>query len=111
MITVAGADVNTTSSEGETPLMTIARAGTVVFSVEFAARGFGPSRRQEFKIVAAIDQSGNEGRPVQPTKARVDGVAWKVTLLRAGTPVRDASWSDLRCPSARALDERIGFSR
>jgi len=92
----------------------LARAGQPVgdvplshHEVEFDAPGFGPGRRQEFKRVTAIDQIRNEGKPAQPTDARVDGAVWRrVDLLRGPgdrRPMTAARFTDLRCPDARLV--------
>lgn len=92
----------------------LARSGTVaseeilevtqpisVFTTVFDTSSFGPGKIQQFKRVNAIDQSGNEGQPVQPTKARVAKAMWhEVSLWRADqrlpfTPMR---FTDMRCP-------------
>lgn len=69
---------------------------------EFDAPGFGPGQAQQFKRVTAIDQVHNEGKPVQPTAARVEGAFWKhVDLLRGDErrPFIVARFTDMRCPS------------
>jgi len=71
------------------------------FKVEFEASKFGIGLTQQFKRVNAIDQSGNEGKPVQPTKAKVIGAIWEEVYLLRGekryqfTPQR---FTDMRCP-------------
>jgi hypothetical protein len=75
------------------------------FEVSFDAPGFGPGREQEFKRVSAIDQTGNEGKPAQPTRASVAGATWKnVHLLRGNErrPMIVERFTDMRCPD-RAL--------
>lgn len=93
----------------------IARAGEAVdpgrepistLSVEFDAPGFAPGRKQEFKRVTAIDQSGNEGKPVQPTAARVEACRILATrLFRDGDPsprpMTPDRFTDMRCPDPR----------
>jgi hypothetical protein len=71
-------------------------------TVTFDAPGFGPDRVQQFKRVNAIDQSGNEGKPVQPTKARVTDATWtEVYLLRGRmrVPFSRDRYTDMRCPT------------
>jgi hypothetical protein len=79
-------------------------------SVDFDAPGFGPGRRQEFKRVTAIDQAGNEGKPAQPTTARVEACVFcSVYLLRGQErlPMTAERFTDMRCPDRRffAVDE------
>lgn len=72
------------------------------FSVTFDAREFGPGIVQEFKRVNAIDQSGNEGKPVKPTKTVVEGAKWSdVQLIRDNErrPFTGQRYTDMRCPS------------
>lgn len=72
-----------------------------VFSVDFDAPGFGPDALQEFKRVNAIDQSGNEGKDVSPTRAFVEGAVWsEVWLLRGDErlPMIPSRYTDMRCP-------------
>ena len=73
-------------------------------SVDFDAPGFGPGRMQEFKRVTAIDQAGNEGKPAQPTRARVEDCAFRsVHLLRGEErlPMTAPRFTDMRCPDHR----------
>lgn len=103
---------------GETVRMSVAVAGpgqlrlTIVdagpepkkaFTTVFRAWGFGPGVRQQFKRVNAIDQVGNEGRPVQPTHARVTRAVWsEVWLLRGDVkvPFTAQRFTDMRAPTA-----------
>lgn len=71
------------------------------FSVEFPASQFGRGNLQQFKRVNAIDQLGNEGKPVQPTKARVEGAIWEEVYLLRGEeryPFITSRFTDMRCP-------------
>ncbi|MCA1624250.1 MAG: hypothetical protein LC768_06410 [Acidobacteria bacterium] len=75
-----------------------------VFQTEFDAKSFVPNVPRQFKRVNAIDQFGNEGKPVQPTKAEVTGAEWlQTTLLRgAGAdakqiPMDKTRFTDMRC--------------
>ncbi len=73
-----------------------------VFSTIFDASSFGPGKTQQFKRVNAIDQSGNEGQPVQPTKAEVTGAVWHEVWLWRGEvrlPFNPARFTDMRCPA------------
>jgi hypothetical protein len=72
------------------------------FGAEFDAAGFGPDSIQQFKRVNAIDQSGNEGKSVQPTSTTVSRATWRgVWLYREGRRVQmtPARFTDMRCPS------------
>ena len=76
------------------------------FSVDFACNGYTNSSNAEYKRVNAIDQVGNEGKPVQPTKAKTEGTEWiETNLLRLnGTeiitvPMHSGRYTDMRCPS------------
>src|SRR5882724_6585621 len=78
-----------------------------VFSTEFDAKGFAPRAPRQFKRVNAIDQVGNEGRPIQPTKAQVVGSLWQETVLLRGAgekaerlPMNPDRLTDMRCPAA-----------
>jgi hypothetical protein len=78
-----------------------------VFSTEFDAKGFAPNKPRQFKRVNAIDQVGNEGHPIQPTKALVTGSLWQETLLLRGAgeknerlPMTPERFTDMRCPAA-----------
>lgn len=61
-----------------------------------------------FKRVNAIDQVGNEGKPVQPTKTKVTGARWKKTYYFRSyedkvikVPVHDHRFTDMRCPDKK----------
>ena len=76
------------------------------FSVDFPCKGYTLLDNAEYKRVNAIDQVGNEGKPVQATKARTEGTEWLETnLLRLdGTevitvPMHAGRYTDMRCPS------------
>lgn len=72
------------------------------FTVVFDAWGFGPGIVQQFKRVNAIDQAGNEGRPVQPTAARVTAAVWSEVWLWRGdvkVPFTAERFTDMRCPA------------
>jgi hypothetical protein len=76
------------------------------FTVDIECRGFTIPGIAEYKRVNAIDQSGNEGKPVQPTKARTEGTEWLETnLLRLEgnevitVPMHSGRFTDMRCPS------------
>lgn len=82
-----------------------------VFQTEFDAKGFAPRVPRQFKRVNAIDQRGNEGKPVQATRAQVPDAVWSETFLLRGeganaqrlslTPART---TDMRCPDADKIN-------
>jgi hypothetical protein len=74
------------------------------FQTDFDAEGFAPNVMRQFKRVNAIDQFGNEGKPVQPTKAQVTGAEWLQTILLRGEgaaakqiPMDKTRFTDMRC--------------
>lgn len=72
-----------------------------VFTTVFEASNFGIGIPTQFKRVNAIDQSGNEGKPVQPTKAKVWGAVWEEVYLLRGDkkyPMVPSRFTDMRCP-------------
>lgn len=75
-----------------------------MFQTDFDAAGFAPNVTRQFKRVNAIDQFGNEGKPVQPTKAEVVGAEWLQTILLRGEgsnakqiPMDKSRFTDMRC--------------
>jgi len=95
------------------------------FTVDIECRGFTIPGIAEYKRVNAIDQSGNEGKPVQPTKARTEGTEWLETnLLRLEgnevitVPMHSGRFTDMRCPSVNHIkvtasdeDKKIGAEK
>ena len=80
------------------------------FSVDFPCKAYTLSDPAEYKRVNAIDQVGNEGKPVQATKAKTEGTEWLETkLLRLnGTevipvPMHSGRYTDMRCPSTQNI--------
>jgi hypothetical protein len=77
-----------------------------VFTAVFDAASFRPEIPREFKRVNAIDQSGNEGKGVQPTRARVLDAVWHEVWLFRGDegkqryPMTAERFTDMRCPSS-----------
>lgn len=72
-----------------------------VLTVPFDAASFGPGKVQEFKRVNAIDQSGNEGKPAQPTRTTVSPARWHAVHLLRGSdrrPMTSSRFTDMRCP-------------
>ena len=81
-----------------------------VFQIEFDAKTFAPNTPRQFKRVNAIDQFGNEGKPVQPTKAEVTGAEWLQTILLRGAgadakqiPMDKTRLTDMRCSSEKHI--------
>ena len=81
-----------------------------IFQTDFDAAGFAPGVARQFKRVNAIDQFGNEGKPVQPTRAEVTGAEWLQTILLRGEgaaakqiPMDGARMTDMRCPAANII--------
>jgi hypothetical protein len=77
---------------------------TKTFQTEFEAEGFVAGLPRQFKRVNAIDQVGNEGKPVQPTKAEITGAEWIQTILLRGEgasaqqlPMNSSRFTDMRC--------------
>jgi len=75
-----------------------------MFQVDFDAASFAPNVARQFKRVNAIDQFGNEGKPVQLTKAEVIGAEWLQTILLRGEgagakqiPMDKTRFTDMRC--------------
>ena len=95
------------------------------FSTLIECRGFTSTALTEYKRVNAIDQMNNEGRPVQPTKAKAVGLEWLETnLLRLeGTdivtvPMHSGRFTDMRCPQVTHIeviasdeDKKIGAEK
>lgn len=80
------------------------------FQTDFDAEGFAPNVPRQFKRVNAIDQFGNEGKPVQPTKAEVTGAEWLQTILLRGAgaeakqiPMDKTRFTDMRCSSDKHI--------
>lgn len=78
------------------------------FEAEFESDGYKMNDLGEFKRVNAIDQVGNEGKPAQPTRTRVEKSVWKGTnlfRLRNGkvvqVPLHQYRFTDMRCPDAK----------
>ena len=70
------------------------------FSVDFDADNFTEELKRQFKRVNAIDQFGNEGKPVKPTNANVINAQWLNTDLFRGdktVPMNNHRFTDMRC--------------
>ena len=62
----------------------------------------------QFKRVNAIDQVANEGKPVQPTKTKVENAKWQNTYLfrlhnekEVKAPMHSGRFTDMRCPDTK----------
>jgi hypothetical protein len=86
--------------------LTVADAGVHParsFSVDFAADSFTTEIKRQFKRVNAIDQFGNEGKPVKPTNAHVINAEWLGTYFLRGenqVPMNKYRFTDMRCSNA-----------
>lgn len=76
------------------------------YEKDFDADGYSLNAIGEFKRVNAIDQVANEGKPVQPTKTKVENSQWSETfLIRSDqgkivkVPAHKGRLTDMRCPS------------
>ena len=74
------------------------------FQQDFDAEGFVAGLPRQFKRVNAIDQVGNEGKPVQSTRAEIVGSEWTQTILLRGEgqaaqqlPMTATRFTDMRC--------------
>ncbi|MEJ7769981.1 MAG: hypothetical protein WKF70_09935 [Chitinophagaceae bacterium] len=89
------------------------------FSVDFAADSFTQEIKRQFKRVNAIDQFGNEGKPVKPTYANVINAQWLNTYLlhrERKVQMNKYRFTDMRCSDAlhiviRTLDEMEGAEK
>ncbi|MFD2552854.1 hypothetical protein [Sphingobacterium tabacisoli] len=75
------------------------------YETTFECAGYTLDGLGEFKRVNAIDQMGNEGKPVQPTTTKVSMGKWLHTdLLRyekgkvVKTPFHDGRYTEMNCP-------------
>lgn len=83
------------------------------YEAVFDCAGYVPGDTGAFKRVDAIDQVGNEGKAVQPTRTRVLGAVWKETNLYRSfknqivtVPFGENRYTDMRCPNPRFFDIR-----
>lgn len=81
------------------------------FEREFDCDGYLLKDVGEFKRVNAIDQVGNEGKPVQATKTKVLNAKWKVTNLYrlvdgklAVVPFNKTRYTEMMCPAVKYFD-------
>lgn len=80
------------------------------FQTDFDAEGFVAGAPRQFKRVNAIDQVGNEGKPVLPTKAEITGSEWLQTILLRGEgsaaqqlPMNSSRFTDMRCSNGAVV--------
>lgn len=73
----------------------------------FDAAGYQYTLKAQYKRVNAIDQVSNEGKPVQPTLAKVLGAKWIEAYLyryykseALKVPMHDKRYTDMRCPDS-----------
>lgn len=86
----------------------IVKGADKIYIDSFECAGYEVGALGEFKRVNAIDQVGNEGKNVQPTKTKVLGAIWKETNLYREymnkvvlVPFKRARYTDMRCPDPR----------
>ncbi len=77
----------------------------------FDVAGYQFTTKAQYKRVNAIDQVSNEGKPVQPTAAKVLGAKWlNVFLYRyyksdaLKVPMHIKRYTDMRCPELNHFD-------
>jgi len=76
------------------------------FTTVFDAQAFRRDALKEFKRVNGLDQSGNEGKAVQPTNTHIDDAVWlEAWLLRdhKRLPMTPDRYTDMRCPDAKHI--------
>ncbi|MBW1654103.1 hypothetical protein [Flavobacterium quisquiliarum] len=68
--------------------------------------GYDPAVMAQYKRVNAIDQVANEGKPAQPTTAKVTGAKWSETFLFRSVngkvvkaPMHAKRFTDMQCPA------------
>lgn len=78
------------------------------FEREFDCDGYLLKDVGEFKRVNAIDQVGNEGKPVQATKTKVLNTEWKATNLYrlvngklTAVPFKKTRYTEMMCPAVK----------
>lgn len=84
------------------------------YEENFDVAGYKYTVKAQYKRVNAIDQVSNEGKPVQPTSAKVLGAKWlKVFLYRyyksdaIKVPMHSNRYTDMRCPDLSHFDINI----
>ncbi len=84
------------------PVDSISSFTTVFDASEFRLEGL-----KQFKRVNGMDQSGNEGKPVQPTKTRITDAKWREVWLLRGqkrVPMTPERFTDMRCPDPKHIE-------
>lgn len=78
------------------------------FERDFICNGFVWGKKGDFKRVNAIDQVGNEGTPVKPTKTKVLNAVWKETSLFrnvngniVAVPFHSGRYTEMLCPAKK----------
>lgn len=81
------------------------------FEREFDCDGYLLKDVGEFKRVNAIDQVGNEGKPVQATKTKVLNAEWKATNLYrlvdgklTAVPFKKTRYTEMMCPAVKYFE-------
>lgn len=81
------------------------------FEREFDCDGYLLKDVGEFKRVNAIDQVGNEGKPVQATKTKVLNAEWKATNLYrlmdgklTVVPFKKTRYTEMMCPAVKYFE-------
>jgi len=81
------------------------------FEREFDCDGYLLKDVGEFKRVNAIDQVGNEGKPVQATKTKVLNAEWKATNLYRwidgklmAVPFKKTRYTEMMCPAVKYFE-------
>ncbi|WP_343531931.1 hypothetical protein [Pedobacter sp.] len=81
------------------------------FEREFDCDGYLLKDVGEFKRVNAIDQVGNEGKPVQITKTKVLNAEWKATNLYrmiegklTAVPFKKTRYTEMMCPAVKYFE-------
>ena len=81
------------------------------FEREFDCDGYLLKDVGEFKRVNAIDQVGNEGKPVQATKTKVVNAEWKSTNLYrlldgklTAVPFKRTRYTEMMCPADKYFE-------
>jgi len=92
---------------GDKKLRFTAEGAGKKFERDFECDGYHFKAIGEFKRVNAIDQVANEGKPVKPTRTKIEGAVWtKTDLYRmVGTkvikvPMHSGRYTEMSCPSA-----------
>ncbi len=82
------------------------------YEVDYPCDGYTLNSNVEFKRVNAIDQMGNEGKPVQASTTKITGSKWNYTkLLRYDSDgsllevnMHSGRYYDMRCPDTKYFE-------